>query len=33
MIGEIIPVLGILTGIIVPVAVFVWLYHDEKGNR
>ena len=33
MIGEIIPVLGILTGIIVPVAVFVWLYHEEKGKR
>ena len=33
MIGEFIPVLGILTGIIVPVAVFVWLYHEEKGKR
>ena len=33
MIGEIVPVLGILTGIIVPVAVFVWLYHEEKGKR
>ena len=33
MIGEIIPVLGVLTGIIVPVAVFVWLYHEEKNKR
>ena len=33
MIGEIIPVLGILSGIIVPVAVFIWLHHEEKGKR
>ena len=33
MIGDIIPVLGVLTGIIVPVAVFVWLYHEEKDKR
>ena len=33
MIGEIIPVLGVLTGLIVPVAVFIWLYHEEKGKR
>ena len=33
MIGEIIPVFGALTGIIVPLAVFVWLYHEEKGKR
>ena len=33
MIGEIIPVIGVLTGIIVPLAVFVWLYHEEKGKR
>ena len=33
MIGEIIPVIGVLAGIIVPVAVFVWLYHEEKGKR
>ena len=33
MIGEIIPVFGVLTGIIVPLAVFVWLYHEEKGKR
>lgn len=29
----IIPVLGMLTGIIIPVAVFVWLYFDAKGKR
>ena len=33
MIGEIIPVLGVLTGLIVPVAVFIYLYHGEKGKR
>ena len=33
MISEIVPVLGILTGIIVPVAVFIWLHHEEKGKR
>ena len=29
----IIPILGILTGIIVPIAVFLWLYHDAKNKR
>ena len=33
MIGEIIPVLGVLTGLVVPVAVFIYLYHGEKGKR
>ena len=33
MTSEIIPVLGVLTGLIVPLAVFIWLYHDEKGKR
>ena len=33
MVGEIIPVIGVLTGLIVPLAVFIWLYHDEKGKR
>ena len=33
MIAEIIPVIGGLAGIIVPVAVFIWLYHEEKGKR
>ena len=30
---NIIPILGILTGIIVPIAVFLWLYHDAKNKR
>ena len=29
----IIPVLGILTGLIIPIAVFVWLYFEGKGKR
>ena len=33
MIGEIIPVLGVLTGLVVPVTVFIYLYHGEKGKR
>ena len=28
-----IPILGILTGIIVPLAVFTWLYLEGKGKR
>ncbi|MDG2250110.1 MAG: DUF6249 domain-containing protein [Gammaproteobacteria bacterium] len=28
-----IPILGILTGIIIPVSVFIWLYYDGKGKR
>ena len=33
MIGETIPVIGVLTGLIVPIAVFIWLYHEENGKR
>jgi hypothetical protein len=29
----IIPIFGILTGILIPIAVFVWLYKDAKGKR
>jgi hypothetical protein len=29
----IIPILGMLTGIIIPLAVFVWQYKDAKGKR
>ncbi len=29
----IIPVIGMLTGIIVPIAVFIWQYYDAKGKR
>ena len=28
-----IPILGILAGIIIPLSVFIWLYHEEKGKR
>ena len=30
---SLIPILGILTGIIIPVSVFVWLSYDAKGKR
>lgn len=29
----IIPIFGMLTGIIIPIAVFVWQYKDAKGKR
>ena len=29
----IIPILGMLTGIIIPVSVFIWLYYEGKGKR
>ncbi len=28
-----IPIFGMLTGIIIPIAVFIWLYKDAKGKR
>ncbi len=28
----IIPIAGMLTGIIVPIAVFIWLYHENKNK-
>lgn len=31
--SDLIPVRGILTGIIIPVPVFVWLCFDDKGKR
>ena len=30
---DLIPILGILTGIIIPVSVFIWLYYEGKGQR
>ncbi len=30
---NLIPILGILTGIIIPVSVFIWLYYEGKGKR
>jgi len=29
----IIPIIGMLTGIIIPIAVFIWQYYDAKGKR
>tara|TARA_B100000900_G_scaffold115269_2_gene96817 strand:+ start:862 stop:1296 length:435 start_codon:yes stop_codon:yes gene_type:complete len=29
----IIPILGIISGMVVPIAVFLWLYHDSKNKR
>ena len=29
----IIPILGMLVGLIIPIAVFVWLYFEGKGKR
>ena len=30
---ELIPLLGIMVAIIIPLATFVWLYFEEKGKR
>jgi len=30
---DLIPILGILTGIIIPVSVFIWQYKEGKGKR
>tara|TARA_X000001036_G_scaffold168876_1_gene159822 strand:+ start:170 stop:604 length:435 start_codon:yes stop_codon:yes gene_type:complete len=32
-ISELIPIFGILTGIIIPLSVFLWLYYDAKNKR
>ena len=29
----IVPIFGMLTGIIIPIAVFIWLYYEGKGKR
>lgn len=31
--GELVPVLGVLTGIIIPLGVFVWLYLSDKNKN
>lgn len=31
--SDLVPILGILTGIIIPVSAFIWLYYDAKGKR
>mgnify|MGYP001384274539 FL=1 len=28
-----IPIFGILSGIAIPIAVFIWLYYENKGKR
>ena len=30
---DLIPLLGILTGIIIPVSAFIWQYYEGKGKR
>ncbi|RCL70255.1 MAG: hypothetical protein DBW75_02230 [Cryomorphaceae bacterium] len=30
---ELIPIFGMLTGVIIPLSVFVWLYFDAKNKR
>ena len=31
--GEFVPVLGVLTGIIIPLGVFIWLYLSDKNKN
>ena len=31
--SDLVPILGLLTGIIIPLAVFFWLYKDDKDKR
>ena len=31
--GEIVPVLGVLTGMIIPLGVFIWLYLSDKNKN
>ena len=31
--NTIIPIFGMLTGICIPIAAFIWLYYDAKGKR
>ena len=31
--GMLVPVLGVLAGIIIPASVFIWLYYEGKGKR
>jgi hypothetical protein len=33
MMGEIVPVLGVLTGMIIPLGIFVWLYLSDKNKN
>ena len=31
--SDLVPILGVLTGIIIPLAVFFWLYQEDKDKR
>ena len=31
--GMLVPVLGVLAGIIIPLSVFIWLYYEGQGKR
>ncbi|HIF84206.1 MAG TPA: hypothetical protein EYQ79_01835 [Flavobacteriaceae bacterium] len=31
--GNLIPIFGILSGSVIPVSVFIWLYYEGKGKR
>ena len=31
--SDIVPILGISTGIIIPISVFIWQYYEGKGQR
>ena len=31
--GEVVPILGVLTGMIIPLGVFVWLYLSDKNKN
>ena len=31
--NELVLIFGMLTGIIIPIAIFLWLYHDAKNKR
>ena len=30
---QVVPILGILAGIIIPVSAFIWLYHEQKDKN
>ncbi|MDG2147295.1 MAG: DUF6249 domain-containing protein [Flavobacteriaceae bacterium] len=33
LVSLLIPIFGMLTGICIPISVFIWLYYDAKGKR
>ena len=30
---NLIPIFGIISGMVIPIAVFIWLYYEGKGKR